>query len=190
MVRKVAGPSPFTFSQLANLAVGLESIGLETNALLPRLANLGAAFGADEEHLKSLLNMVGKFKVGQMPDAEQMAAHLERHPRHDPGRLPDLRRVRDPSRRLHRVLSFRRHAGRQSRAHDRADDRFLVLEVVIDVAGAHAGDLRDLRDAGAMKAVLAKALRRGGEDLLAAGGSARRFGGVGRGVRDLHVVPV
>jgi hypothetical protein len=58
---------------LANLAVGLESIGLETNALLPRLANLGAAFGADEEHLKSLLNMVGKFKVGQMPDAEQMA---------------------------------------------------------------------------------------------------------------------
>jgi hypothetical protein len=73
MVRKVAGPSPFTFSQLANLAVGLESIGLETNALLPRLANLGAAFGADEEHLKSLLNMVGKFKVGQMPDAEQMA---------------------------------------------------------------------------------------------------------------------
>ena len=73
MVRKVAGPSPFTFSQLANLAVGLESIGLETNALLPRLANLGAAFGADEEHLKSLLNMVGKFKVGQMPDSEQMA---------------------------------------------------------------------------------------------------------------------
>lgn len=73
MVRKVAGPSPFTFSQLANLAVGLESIGLETNALLPRLANLGAAFGADEEHLKSLLNMVGKFKVGQLPDAEQMA---------------------------------------------------------------------------------------------------------------------
>lgn len=73
MVRKVAGPSPFTFSQLADLAVGLESIGLETNALLPRLANLGAAFGADEEHLKSLLNMVGKFKVGQMPDAEQMA---------------------------------------------------------------------------------------------------------------------
>lgn len=73
MVRKVAGPSPFTFSQLANLAVGLESIGLETNALLPRLANLGAAFGADEEHLKSLLNMVGKFKAGQMPDSEQMA---------------------------------------------------------------------------------------------------------------------
>lgn len=72
-VRKVAGPSPFTYSQLANLAVGLEAIGLETNALLPRLANLGAAFGADEEHLKSLLNMVGKFKVGQLPDAEQMA---------------------------------------------------------------------------------------------------------------------
>ena len=57
MVRKVAAPSPFTFNQLANLAVGLEAAGGETNALLPRLAQLGAAFGADEEKLKSLLNM-------------------------------------------------------------------------------------------------------------------------------------
>ena len=73
MVRKVAGPSPFTFSQLADLAVGLEAAGMETNAMLPRLASLGAAFGADEEHLKSLLNMVQKFKVGQLPDAEQMS---------------------------------------------------------------------------------------------------------------------
>jgi hypothetical protein len=73
MVRKVAGPSPFTFSQLANLAVGLESIGLETNALLPRLANLGAAFGASEEKLASLLNMVQQLKGGQIPDMGQLS---------------------------------------------------------------------------------------------------------------------
>lgn len=73
MVRKVAGPSPFTFSQLADLAVGLEAAGVETNAMLPRLANLGAAFGADEEKLKSLLNMVQKFKAGMLPDTEQLS---------------------------------------------------------------------------------------------------------------------
>ena len=73
MVRKVAAPSPFTFNQLANLAVGLEAAGGETNALLPRLAQLGAAFGADEEKLKSLLNMFQKFKVGMLPDTEQLS---------------------------------------------------------------------------------------------------------------------
>lgn len=73
MVRKVAGPSPFTFSQLADLAVGLEAAGVETNAMLPRLANLGAAFGASEENLKSLLNMVMKLKAGQLPDTEQLS---------------------------------------------------------------------------------------------------------------------
>jgi hypothetical protein len=73
MVRKVSAPSPFTFNQLANLAVGLEAAGVETNALLPRLAQLGAAFGADEEKLKSLLNMTQKFKAGMLPDTEQLS---------------------------------------------------------------------------------------------------------------------
>jgi len=73
MVRKVAAPSPFTFSQLANLAVGLEAAGMETNALLPRLASLGAAFGADEEKLKSLLSVAQKFKAGMLPDTEQLS---------------------------------------------------------------------------------------------------------------------
>ena len=73
---------------------------------------------------------------------------------------------------------------------DRADDRFLVLEIVVDMTGAHAGDLRDLCDARAMKAVLAKALCGGGEDLLATGGGARSVGGMGRGVRDLQAVPI
>jgi hypothetical protein len=73
MVKKVAGPSPFTFSQLANLAVGLEATGVETNAMLPRLANLGAAFGASEEKLASLLNMVQQLKGGQIPDMGQLS---------------------------------------------------------------------------------------------------------------------
>ena len=42
----------------------------------------------------------------------QRRAHLERDPGHDPGRLPDLRRVGDASRRLRRVLPFRRDAVR------------------------------------------------------------------------------
>jgi hypothetical protein len=73
MVKKVAGPSPFTFSQLANLAVGLEATGVQTNAMLPRLANLGAAFGASEEKLASLLNMVQQLKGGQIPDMGQLS---------------------------------------------------------------------------------------------------------------------
>jgi hypothetical protein len=73
MVKRVAGPSPFTFSQLANLAVGLEATGVETNAMLPRLANLGAAFGASEEKLASLLNMVQQLKGGQIPDMGQLS---------------------------------------------------------------------------------------------------------------------
>ncbi len=42
--------------------------------------------------------------------------------------------------------------------------------------GAHARGLRDQRDAGAVEAVLAEALRGGVQDLLAAGGAARRVG--------------
>ena len=50
-VREVAGPSPFTTKQLANAAVGLQAMGLNATKALPKLADLGAAFGADEEHL-------------------------------------------------------------------------------------------------------------------------------------------
>ena len=39
------------------------------------------------------------------------------------GRLPDLRPIGDPSRRLRRLLPLRRHAGRQSTRRARADDR-------------------------------------------------------------------
>ena len=39
------------------------------------------------------------------------------------GRFPDLRRIGDASRRLHRLLPFRRDARGQSRAHHCADDR-------------------------------------------------------------------
>ena len=42
---------------------------------------------------------------------------------------------------------------------DRRDDRFLVLEVVVDVADAHAGGFRDLRHAGAVEALAAGSIR-------------------------------
>ena len=72
-VREVAGPSPFTTKQLANAAVGLQAMGLNAQKALPKLADLGAAFGADEEHLKSLVNMMGKLNQGIMPDSETLS---------------------------------------------------------------------------------------------------------------------
>ena len=72
-VREVAGPSPFTTKQLANAAVGLQAMGLNATKALPKLADLGAAFGADEEHLKSLVNMMGKLNQGIMPDSETLS---------------------------------------------------------------------------------------------------------------------
>jgi hypothetical protein len=73
-VRKVAEPSPFTFDQLATAATQLEAFGLKTEAILPRLANLGAAFGASDENLKSLVNLFGRLSAGNFPDIEQLSA--------------------------------------------------------------------------------------------------------------------
>lgn len=72
-VREVAGPSPFTTKQLANAAVGLQAMGINAQKALPKLADLGAAFGADEEHLKSLVGMMGKLNQGIMPDSETLS---------------------------------------------------------------------------------------------------------------------
>lgn len=72
-VREVAGPSPFTTKQLANAAVGLQAMGINAQKALPKLADLGAAFGADEEHLKSLVGMMGKLNQGLMPDSETLS---------------------------------------------------------------------------------------------------------------------
>ena len=67
----------------------------------------------------------GRARGAPVPVAgqRQRRAYLERHPRDDPGRFPDLRRIGKPPRRLHRVLPFGRDACRQSCAHCRADDR-------------------------------------------------------------------
>jgi hypothetical protein len=73
-VRKVAEPSPFTFNQLATAATQLEAFGLKTEAILPRLANLGAAFGSSDEQLKSLVNLFGRLAAGNFPDIEQLSA--------------------------------------------------------------------------------------------------------------------
>jgi len=62
-------------------------------------------------------------------------------------------------------LGGQRQDPRQILCHDRRDDGFLVVEVVVDVAGAHAGSLGDLRDARAVKSMAAEAIGRRGEDL-------------------------
>lgn len=73
VVREVAKPSPFTTKQLAEAAVQLEAFGVNAQKALPKLAKLGAAFGADEEHLRSLVNIFGKLNQGIMPDTEQLS---------------------------------------------------------------------------------------------------------------------
>lgn len=73
VVRDVAKPSPFTTKQLAEAAVQLEAFGVNAQKALPKLAKLGAAFGADEEHLRSLVNIFGKLNQGIMPDTEQLS---------------------------------------------------------------------------------------------------------------------
>ena len=72
VVREVAKPSPFTTKQLAEAAVQLEAFGVNAQKALPKLAKLGAAFGADEEHLRSLVNIYGKLNQGMMPEAETL----------------------------------------------------------------------------------------------------------------------
>ena len=73
VVREVAKPSPFTTKQLAEAAVQLEAFGVNAQRALPKLAKLGAAFGADEEHLRSLVNIWGKLNQGIMPDTETLS---------------------------------------------------------------------------------------------------------------------
>ena len=55
---------------------------------------------------------------------------------------------------------------------NRGDDRLLVVEVVIDVSGAHAGLTADLRNAGAVEAMAAETVARSAEDLRTAGFAA------------------
>ena len=76
--------------------------------------------------------------------AAQRGQELGRHPRHAAGRLSDLRPVGDASRRLRRLLPFRRDARLQPRLRDRAHGR--------------AGRAR----AGAGRRVLRQPLRRRG----------------------------
>ena len=72
-VRRLAEPSNFTTEQLANSAVQLQAFGLESRRILPIIAQLGMAFGADSEKLRTLTDMFGRLSQGQMPDVQVMA---------------------------------------------------------------------------------------------------------------------
>jgi len=72
-VRKLAEPSNFTTDQLANSAVQLEAFGLNAKRILPTIAQLGMAFGADAEKLRLLTDMFGRLSQGQLPDVQVMA---------------------------------------------------------------------------------------------------------------------
>ena len=72
-VRRLAEPSNFTTEQLANSAVNLEAFGLNAKRILPTIAQLGMAFGADAEKLRLLTDMFGRLSQGQLPDVQVMA---------------------------------------------------------------------------------------------------------------------
>ena len=72
-VRRLAEPSNFTTDQLANSAVQLEAFGLNAKRILPTIAQLGMAFGADAEKLRLLTDMFGRLSQGQLPDVQVMA---------------------------------------------------------------------------------------------------------------------
>jgi hypothetical protein len=72
-VRKLAEPSNFTTEQLSNSAVQLEAFGLNAKRILPIIAQLGMAFGADAEKLRLLTDMFGRLSQGQLPDVQVMA---------------------------------------------------------------------------------------------------------------------
>jgi hypothetical protein len=72
-VRRLAEPSNFTTGQLADSAVQLEAFGLNAKRILPIIAQLGMAFGADAEKLRLLTDMFGRLSQGQLPDVQVMA---------------------------------------------------------------------------------------------------------------------
>jgi len=72
-VRKLAEPSNFTTQQLAEASVQLEAFGLNSKRILPIMAQLGMAFGADAEKLRLLTDMFGRLGQGQLPDQQVMA---------------------------------------------------------------------------------------------------------------------
>ncbi len=72
-VRKLAEPSNFTTQQLAEASVQLEAFGLNSKRILPIMAQLGMAFGADAEKLRLLTDMFGRLSQGQLPDVQVMA---------------------------------------------------------------------------------------------------------------------
>jgi hypothetical protein len=72
-VRKLAEPSNFTTDQLGQSAVQLEAFGLNAKRILPTIAQLGMAFGADAEKLRLLTDMFGRLSQGQLPDVQVMA---------------------------------------------------------------------------------------------------------------------
>ena len=73
-IQKLALPSTFTFSQLAQSGVQLESFGLRVEKILPLVAKLGGAFKSDTEHLMMLTRMFGGLAQGKFPDIEQLSA--------------------------------------------------------------------------------------------------------------------
>lgn len=70
LARSQAGPSRFTTRQMTDQIVQLRAFGLNANRILPLIAKVGQAFGANEQDLGMYTNAFGQLAGGQMPDVQ------------------------------------------------------------------------------------------------------------------------
>lgn len=70
LARSQAGPSRFTTKQMTDQIVQLRAFGLNANRILPLIAKVGQAFGANEQDLSMYTNAFGQLAGGQMPDVQ------------------------------------------------------------------------------------------------------------------------
>jgi len=70
LARSQAGPSRFTTRQMTDQITQLRAFGLNANRILPLIAKVGQAFGANEQDLGMYTNAFGQLAGGQMPDVQ------------------------------------------------------------------------------------------------------------------------
>jgi len=70
LARSQAGPSRFTTKQMTDQIVQLRAFGLNAGRILPLIAKVGQAFGANDQDLGMYTNAFGQLAGGQMPDVQ------------------------------------------------------------------------------------------------------------------------
>lgn len=64
----IAGPSAFTYKQIAEAGTQLQAYGVNVKRSLPLIAMLGQAFGASNEQLQMYVGFIGRLKGGYLDE--------------------------------------------------------------------------------------------------------------------------